>query len=125
MKITIPISVGELIDKISILQIKSQNTDSPYVSEELKSLTIIANENEVFDEDYFIQLLDVNQLLWKVEDDLRVLEKEQDFGEEFVKLARNVYKFNDIRSSIKKEINEKYNSIFSEVKIYKWQGTIK
>jgi|TARA_B100000073_G_scaffold203018_1_gene168321 hypothetical protein len=119
LKITIPISVGELIDKISILQIKSQNTDSPYVSEELKSLTIIANENEVFDEDYFIQLLDVNQLLWKVEDDLRVLEKEQDFGEEFVKLARNVYKFNDIRSSIKKEINEKYNSIFSEVKIYK------
>ena len=119
LKITIPISVGELIDKISILQIKSQNTDSPYVSEELKSLTIIANENEVFDEDYFIQLLDVNQLLWKVEDDLRALEKEQDFSEEFVKLARNVYKFNDIRSSIKKEINEKYNSIFSEVKIYK------
>ena len=119
MKIIIPISVGELLDKISILQIKSQYTDNVYVTRELKSLIEIAKKNEVHDDDYLNQLLDVNQLLWKIEDDLRVLEKYQDFGEVFVKQARSVYKTNDIRSSIKKEINDKYNSFFSEVKIHK------
>ena len=119
MKLTIPISVGELLDKISILQIKSRYTDNTYVIKELKILTEIATQTDVYDDDYLFQLLDVNQSLWKVEDDLRVLEKQQDFGEAFVKLARSVYKINDIRSSIKKEINEKYNSFFSEVKIHK------
>ena len=119
MKIVIPISVGELIDKISILQIKSQHTENPYVIKELNSLTEIAKKNEVYDDDYLNQLLDINQLLWDIEDDLRVLERHQDFGEAFVKLARSVYKTNDIRSSIKKEINEKYNSFYNEVKIHK------
>ena len=119
MKIVIPISVGELIDKISILQIKSQHTENPYVIKELNSLTEIAKQNEVYDEEYLNQLLDINHLLWKIEDNLRVYEKCQNFNEAFVKLARNVYKTNDIRSSIKKEINEKYNSFYSEVKIHK------
>ncbi len=119
MKITIPISVGELLDKISILQIKSQHTDNAYVNRELKSLTEIAKKNEVYDDDYLNQLLDINQLLWNIEDDLRVLERCQDFSETFVKLARSVYKTNDIRSSIKREINEKYNSFYNEVKIHK------
>ena len=119
MKIKIPISVGELLDKISILQIKSQHTDNVYVTRELKSLTEIAKKNEVYDDDYLNQLLDINQLLWDIEDDLRVLERYQDFGEAFVKLARSVYKTNDIRSSIKKEINDKYNSFYNEVKIHK------
>ena len=119
MKISIPTSVGELLDKISILQIKSQNTDNDYVVKELKSLTEIAKQNEVYDDYYLIKLLDINQSLWKIEDDLRVLEKHQDFGDAFVKLARSVYITNDERSSIKKEVNEKYNSFYSEVKIHK------
>ncbi len=119
MKIIIPISVGELLDKISILQIKSEYTDNFYVNKELKSLAEIAKKNEVYDEEYLNKLLDINKLLWKIEDDLRVLENHQDFGEEFVKLARSVYVNNDIRALIKKKINEKFNSSLREVKIYK------
>ena len=119
MKITIPISVGELLDKISILHIKSQHTDNIYVNKELESLIEIAKEFKVFDFKYFDQLLQVNQKLWKIEDELRVHEKSQDFGDAFVNLARSVYITNDKRSSIKKEINQKYNSLFREVKIHK------
>ena len=119
MNITIPISVGELLDKISILQIKSQYTNSVYVNKELESLIEIAKENKVFDFKYFDQLLIVNQKLWKIEDELRILEKSQDFGDAFINLARSVYTTNDRRSSIKKEINEKYNSSYREVKIHK------
>ena len=119
MKITIPISVGELLDKISILQIKSQYTDNVYVNKELDSLIEIAKQFKVFDFKYFDQLLEVNQKLWKIEDDLRVLEKSQDFDDTFINLARSVYITNDRRASIKKEINKKYNSSFREVKIHK------
>jgi len=119
LKITIPISIGELLDKISILQIKSQYTDNIYVTKEFDSLIKIAKENNVFDFKYFDQLLEVNQKLWKIEDELRVLEKSQDFGDTFINLARSVYTTNDKRSSIKKEINHKYNSSFKEVKIHK------
>ncbi len=119
MKITIPISVGELLDKISILDIKSQHTDNIYVTKELESLIEIAKEFKVFDFKYFDQLLEVNQKLWKIEDELRVHEKAQDFGDTFVNLARSVYITNDRRSSIKKEINQKYNSSYREVKIHK------
>ena len=119
MKITIPISVGELLDKISILQIKSQYTDNIYVTKELESLIEIAKQFKVFDFKYFDQLLEVNQKLWEIEDELRVYEKFQDFGDAFVNLARSVYITNDRRASIKKEINEKYNSSYREVKIHK------
>lgn len=119
MKITIPISVGELLDKISILQIKSQYTDNIYVTKELESLIEVAKQFKVFDFKYFDQLLEVNQKLWKIEDELRLHEKSQDFGDAFVNLARSVYITNDRRSSIKKEINEKYNSSFREVKVHK------
>ena len=119
MKITIPISVGELLDKISILQIKSQYTDNVYVNKELESLIEIAKEFKVFDFKYFDQLLEVNQKLWKIEDELRIYEKSRNFDDTFVNLARNVYITNDRRASIKKEINEKYNSSYREVKIHK------
>lgn len=119
MKITIPISVGELLDKISILQIKSQYTDNIYVSKELDILIEIAKENKVFDFKYFDQLLEVNQKLWKIEDELRVFERSQNFGDDFVHLARSVYITNDKRSSIKNEINQKYNSSYREIKIHK------
>ena len=119
MKITIPISVGELLDKISILDIKSQHTDNIYVTKELESLIEIAKEFKVFDFKYFDQLLEVNQKLWKIEDELRIHEKSKDFGDAFINLARSVYITNDKRSSIKKEINQKYNSSYREVKIHK------
>ncbi len=116
--IQIPISIGELLDKISILSIKSQYTTNQYVSKELQDLISIAKKHQVYDDFYFTKLLSINQKLWKIEDDLRVLEKSQDFGETFIELARSVYITNDERSQIKKEINEKYKSTYQEVKCY-------
>ena len=118
-EIQIPISIGELLDKISILSIKSQHTTNQYVSKELHDLISIAKKHQVYDDFYLAKLLSTNQKLWKIEDDLRVLEKSQDFGEEFIELARSVYKTNDLRASIKKEINEKYKSSYQEIKVHK------
>ena len=118
MKITIPISIGELLDKISILSIKSQHTNNEYVKKELQDLIQIAQEHKVYDASYISQLLTINRKLWKIEDDLRVLEKSNTFNQDFIELARGVYITNDKRASIKKEINEKYNSSYQEVKCY-------
>ncbi len=119
MIIQVPISVGELLDKISILSIKSQHTTNEYVKKELQDLIKIAQEHQVYDVFYVSQLLQVNRKLWKIEDDLRVLEKSQDFDATFIELARSVYVTNDQRAKIKKEINEKYKSQYQEVKTYK------
>ena len=118
VEIQIPISIGELLDKISILSIKSQYIDNSYVTKELQDLIKIAQEHQVYDASYVSQLLSINHKLWKIEDDLRVLEKLKTFNEEFIELARSVYKTNDLRASIKKEINEKYKSNYQEVKCY-------
>ena len=117
--IKIPISVGELLDKISILSIKSQYTDNSYVTKELQDLISIAQEHQVYDAPYVSQLLSINRKLWKIEDDLRVLEKSQDFDATFIEFARSVYITNDQRAFLKKEINEKYKSSYKEVKIHK------
>ena len=119
VEIQIQISIGELLDKISILSIKSQYTDNSYVTKELQDLIAIAKKYQVYDDSYVSQLLPINQKLWKIEDDLRVLEKEQRFDEEFIELARSVYKTNDLRAQIKKEINEKYKSSYQEIKVHK------
>ena len=119
VEIQIPISIGELLDKISILSIKSQYTDNSYVTKELQDLISIAKKHQVYDASYVSQLLSINRKLWKIEDDLRVLEKSQIFNQDFIELARSVYKTNDLRASIKKEINEKYKSSYKEVKIHK------
>lgn len=119
MIIQVPISVGELLDKISILSIKSQHTNNHYVTKELQDLIKIAQEHQVYDVSYVSQLLQVNRKLWKIEDDLRVLEKSQDFDATFIELARSVYVTNDQRARIKKEINEKYKSQYQEVKVHK------
>jgi translation initiation factor RLI1 len=118
VEIQIPISVGELLDKISILSIKSQHTSNTYVHKELQDLIKIAQEHQVYNASYISQLLQVNRKLWKIEDDLRVLEKLQDFDATFIDLARSVYIINDERARIKKEINEKYKSTYKEVKCY-------
>jgi hypothetical protein len=117
-EIQVPISIGELLDKISILSIKSQYTTSEYVTKELQDLIVIAKKHQVYDVSYVSQLLSINRKLWKIEDDLRVLEKSQDFNETFIDLARSVYITNDQRAFIKKEINEKYNSYYQEVKVH-------
>jgi hypothetical protein len=118
MKIEIPISVGELLDKISILQIKSLFTDDEYVQKELHELNIIKSTITQYTLEYEIKLKQVNEKLWKIEDKLRQLEKEQRFDNEFIELARSVYITNDERARIKKEINELTNSNYKEIKVY-------
>ena len=118
-EILVTISVGELLDKISILSIKSQHTTSEYVTKELQDLISIAKKHQVYDDFYLAKLLSINQKLWKIEDDLRVLEKSQDFDTTFIELARSVYITNDKRAKIKKEINEKYKSSYQEIKVHK------
>jgi hypothetical protein len=118
MKIEIPISVGELLDKISILQIKFQYTDNEYVQKELQDLIQIAQDLEVYDETHLHLLFEVNSVLWGVEDQIREKEKLQEFDDEFIELARSVYKTNDRRSKIKKMINEETNSHYKEIKLY-------
>lgn len=117
IEVKIPISVGELIDKITILQIKSQHTNSEYVRKELNDLRIIAGEIS-YDKQLEENLYEVNSKLWNVEDELRKKEKEQDFGLYFIELARDVYFLNDKRAAIKKQINEKVGSKYQEVKCY-------
>lgn len=118
MKIEIPVSVGELLDKITILEIKSLLCYDEYVKKELEDLNQIKDTISSYVDDYMNQLRKVNQSLWKIEDRLRVLEKEQRFDNEFIELARSVYKLNDQRAEIKKKINEETNSIYKEIKIY-------
>lgn len=118
MIITIPVSVGELLDKISILFIKSRYTDNSYVHTELKDLIKISKEYEVYNQIYIEKLFNVNLKLWKIEDELRTIEKSKNFGEKFIELARSVYITNDERAMIKKKINEEFNSKYKEIKLY-------
>ena len=118
MKIEIPVSVGELIDKITILEIKSEFTNSEYIEKEMNELKAIYDTISQDITEYMNNLRVTNKKLWVIEDKLRQLEKEQKIDEEFVQYARLVYFTNDIRARIKKEINEMTNSDFMEVKIY-------
>jgi hypothetical protein len=118
MKIVVPVSVGELLDKISILQIKSLFTDDAYVQKELEELNLIKSTLTQYTLEYEVQLKEVNEKLWKIEDRLRALEKEQRFDEEFIELARSVYITNDERAKIKRKINEMTNSDYKEIKYY-------
>jgi hypothetical protein len=118
MKIIIPVSVGELLDKISILEIKSLFTDNEYVLKELDELNLIKSTITQFTLEYMNELREVNQKLWKIEDELRELEKKQDFGERFIELARSVYITNDKRAEIKRKINDLCNSEYKEIKFY-------
>lgn len=118
MKIMIPVSVGELIDKITILEIKSLFTNDKYVSKELSELNQIKSTLTQYTLDYQVQLKKVNEKLWKIEDRIREKEKLQEFDDEFIELARGVYIKNDERARIKREINILCNSDYQEVKIY-------
>jgi hypothetical protein len=118
MKVVVPISVGELLDKITILEIKSMFTNNEYVLKELADLNLIKSCLTQYTLGYEVQLKKVNEKLWKIEDRLREKEKLQHFDEEFIELARSVYITNDERAKIKKEVNELCNSDYREVKVY-------
>ena len=124
-KILAEISAGELIDKITILEIKKEKITNKEklveIEKELKSLNLTLNK---FIPDlknisnYKNQLKQINIKLWDIEDGKRLAEKNNKFGDEFIKLARNVYKFNDERAKIKLAINNALGSNIKEVKSY-------
>ena len=125
MIINMPISLGELVDKISILLIKEKNIKDEkkliLIVNELRQLKEILNEavHDNIIEKYLNQLVEINTTLWKIEDNIRDCEKNKKFGQDFIDLARSVYINNDKRSEIKFEINTKFNSKIIEVKSYK------
>ena len=118
-----PVSLGELIDKITILEIKQIHMTGiklKNVNKELKLLKkILQDKNLEIDIDLINSLKEVNNNLWQIEDNIRIKERDQKFNKEFIQLARSVYKENDKRASIKKEINQKYNSELVEEKSYR------
>lgn len=125
MTVTIDVSPGELIDKITILQLKSERlTDAEkqrLVQYELGLLETRHSEAiAVSDEltDLTKALRDVNAVLWDIEDQIRDCERAQDFGDRFVSLARAVYHTNDRRAALKRQINELLGSAINEVKAY-------
>ena len=125
MIINTPISLGELIDKISILLIKERKiTDVKKIDLIHEELTLLKKTlNEVTKDsainDYLNQLIDINSALWKIEDEIRDCEKNKKFDQKFIELARSVYITNDKRAEIKLEINKKFGSKIVEVKSYK------
>ena len=118
-----PISIGELIDKITILEIKQiymTGIKLKNINKEMKLLkNILQDKNLEINIDLIRNLKNINKKLWEIEDNIRIKESNQEFDEEFIKLARSVYIENDKRASIKKEINQKYNSDLVEEKSYK------
>jgi hypothetical protein len=123
-----PISVGELIDKITILRIKTEKIHAAAahknVSHELDRLMQIRADLELTADLGGLeeQLLEVNRRLWDVEDDLRDLERLRDFGPRFIELARSVYTLNDRRAALKRKINEVTSSAIVDEKSYQPYG---
>ena len=119
-----PVSVGELIDKLSILQVKKTKITNEekleYINKEfelLYNLCSVYLDNKQLETLYHI-LVKTNSKLWDIEDKLRVLESEKKFDDEFVELARNVYFTNDERFSLKNQINKITDSEIREIKEY-------
>ena len=124
-KILVEVSVGELLDKISILEIKQEKIKDPeklkFINTEHSILKDQLNNNVKSDEKIeklFQSLKDINAKLWVIEDDKRQCEKEKDFTEKFIKLSRDVHFLNDDRAKIKLEINNHTGSTIKEVKEY-------
>ena len=121
-EILAPISLGELIDKITILEIKAAHMTGrklKNIKKELQLLNCILNDiNLAIDINLVNHLKKINNSLWDIEDKIRMKENKQQFDKEFIELARSVYKENDVRALIKKEINETYNSELVEEKSY-------
>ena len=120
--IHVPISIGELIDKITILEIKKdklKNLKLKNILNELSFLRAVLDKNSIFiPDEIFLQLKSINLTLWDIEDKIRIKEKNKEFDNEFIKLARSVYLNNDRRSETKKELNMIFNSEIIEEKSY-------
>ena len=124
-KILVEVSVGELLDKISILEIKKDKIKDPdklsFISNELSLLRDEFRNNVKSDkkiESLYQSLKIINARLWVIEDDKRQCEKDKDFGEKFIKLSRDVHFLNDNRAKIKLEINNHTGSAIKEIKEY-------
>ena len=124
-KIIVEVSIGELLDKISILEIKQGKIKDP------EKLKFINNEHSILKDQLdrnvksddklnslYQSLKEINSKLWVIEDDKRQCEKEKDFGEKFIKLSRDVHFLNDDRAKIKLEINNHTGSVIKEIKEY-------
>ena len=124
-KILVEVSVGELLDKISILEIKKEkikdNDKLKFINNEYKILKSEFDKNVKSDDrlkKLFDVLKEINSRLWIIEDDKRLCEKNSDFGEKFVKLSRDVHLLNDDRAKLKLEINNYTGSKIKEIKEY-------
>ncbi len=124
-KILVEVSVGELLDKISILEIKQEkikDTESlKFITDEYNILKAELDKNIKNDENLknlFNSLKEINSKLWIIEDDKRMCEKNKDFGENFIKLSRDIHFLNDNRAKIKLEINNHTGSKIKEIKEY-------
>ena len=124
-KIIVEVSIGELLDKISILEIKQEKIKDP------EKLKFINNEHSILKDqlekniksdnklnNLYQSLKEINAKLWVIEDDKRQCEKDKDFGEKFIKLSRDVHFLNDDRAKIKLEINNHTGSVIKEIKEY-------
>ena len=124
MLINTPISLGELVDKISILMIKKKNiSDSiklQHVIKELEFLqkTLKKNISEDKINEFLLTLVNINSKLWDIEDDIRECERKKLFDQTFIDLARSVYFTNDERAKVKNDINKTFGSELVEVKSY-------
>ncbi len=122
----VPVSWGELLDKVTILEIKAQKLSNeaarknveheltlltPYFKQAIRSAAALDSK--------IAELRQINQSLWDIEDEIRDKERAQDFGAEFIKLARSVYHTNDMRAAVKREINQLLSSGIFEEKSYK------
>ena len=124
-KIIVEVSIGELLDKISILEIKKEKIKDAeklkFINNEHSILKNQLDENIKSDEklnNLYQSLKEINSKLWIIEDDKRQCEKEKDFGEKFIKLSRDVHFLNDDRAKIKLEINNHTGSTIKEIKEY-------
>ena len=124
-KILVEVSVGELLDKISILEIKKDKIKDEaklnFINDEYNVLKEQVNKNVKSDkklEELFQSLKGINSKLWVIEDDKRKCEKDKDFGEKFIKLSIDIHFLNDDRAKIKLEINNHTGSVIKEIKEY-------
>ena len=124
-KILVEVSIGELLDKISILEIKQEKIKDAeklkYIHDEYKVLKEQLSINVTSDDklnELFRSLKEINSKLWMIEDDKRMCEKNSDFSEKFIKLSRDVHFLNDDRAKIKLQINNHTGSKFKDIKEY-------
>tara|TARA_B100000945_G_C20229510_1_gene524587 strand:+ start:271 stop:657 length:387 start_codon:yes stop_codon:yes gene_type:complete len=125
MEVNIPVSLGELLDKISILEIKNKkildDTKLVNIKKELSGLRKVLkslNINLTEINDLYEELYNINLTLWDIEDSIRILEKNESFDQEFIDFARKVYITNDKRFEVKNKINKTFNSKYIEEKSY-------